>query len=184
MAKAVVPPAAPPVPPQAGAAPAMPPLVGADGERLRDAPGEHTADLRTPMEDRLAVRITHADGPAPHVSADPAMRLDQVGARVTMPVQADPEAVSRALLPGAARPVPEPLPPVQAWGTKGDAKPATAIHAAFDRRYTIEALLGHPNAEVRQRAEEAQASLHHGAADGGILLRAAIDVARAAERTR
>ena len=85
-------------------------------------------------------------------------------------------------LPGARA---MPMPAVQPVGTKGAAlaeKPV--LDPGFDRRFSIEALLAHPMAEVRQRAEEAQVAIHHGAADMGIKVKAAIDVARGVESRR
>ena len=199
MAKA--PNSVPPVPPRVAETPA-----------LRDAPGEHTADLRSPLGQTVTDAITrHEDpaaraqneGPLGHEVTDEMLgdisngiadAVDKInlnrpsnGMRpptVDKVAEVDPEAVSRNLLPGATRPQPTPLPPVSAYGTRTDAKPAPVMDPAFDRRFTIERLVRHPNAEVRQRAEEAQASLHHGASDSGILIRAAIDVARAAEGAR
>ena len=86
-------------------------------------------------------------------------------------------------LPAGGRAMP--LPAVQMTGTKGAATAdRAAVDPVFDRRYTVERLLDHPDAGVRQRAQEAQVAIHHGAADIGIKVRAAIDVAKSKEAMR
>ena len=123
-----------------------------------DAPGERTPQPLPPVAAAVADAMDHAS------SAEMAAR------RLSPP------------LPGAQ---PTALPPVRPFGTTAtDAPPPVAADPMFDRRFTIDRLLTHPVPEVRQRAEEARAALHHGAADAGLKMRAAIDVARAREASR
>jgi hypothetical protein len=98
---------------------------------------------------------------------------------------AEAEALAARLSPPASSPVPAPLPAVQLGDSKTAAIPGAPLaDDVFARPGIIDKLLTHPMAEVRQRAAEAQVALHHGSADIGIKVRAAIDTARGAETRR
>ena len=77
-----------------------------------------------------------------------------------------------------------PLDPVTPYGHTTTAAVASEVDPIFKRESAVDLLTKHPNAGVRQRALEAQVAIHHGASDIGIKVRAALDTAREAERTR
>jgi hypothetical protein len=147
----------------------------APGGRLIEASGETTAD-----------------GPAPNIAAAvdaAALPIDAPGSTMSEAtaarLNADVAAMQTRLSPPSVGPVPAPiLPPATPFGSKGITEPRRVLDPLFDRLPLIERLLAHPVATVRQRAEEAQVAMHHGAADMGIKVRAALDAATQAERVR
>ena len=164
----------------ATAAPAAPsPLVDAAGLPLPPHPAATQPAPRVPAMDASGQHTPDAP-PLPGVTLAEATlaRLDATGAE-------ELELMGLRQSPPLTSARPAPLPGVQLFGTKSSPAPeAPLAAAAFDRVGMIEALLTHPMAEVRQRAAEAKVAIHHGAADIGIKMRAAIDTARAAETRR
>ena len=169
-------------PPSASASPIMPPVAAAAAAPMPAAKTVFPAPDPAPQLDPV-IDAAGETTPTPLPPDDAALMAAQ--ARSDAAMNAAIASRQDRLSPPMAGPRAMPLPAVQMVGTKGSATPdLRGVDPLFDRRSTVERLLTHPDAEVRQRAQEAQVAIHHGAADIGVKVRAAIDTAKAREVTR